>query len=71
MFLNVFIELELHVCLPDLTHLTLMVDQGTQATEIMDTIIETLQVNPQEARRVLSLWMVSADLGRLGLCNVM
>ena len=55
--------MELHVFLPDLTYLTLTIDLQTQATEIMDMIITTLGLNPSEARRVLSLWLVSADLG--------
>lgn len=56
--------LELHVCLPDLSHLTLMIDQQAQATEIMDMIIESLGLTPHEARHVLSLWLVSSDLGK-------
>ncbi|XP_067943772.1 FERM domain-containing protein 8-like isoform X3 [Watersipora subatra] len=54
--------LEIHIYLPDLTFLALMIDQHTQATEIMDMIIATLGLNPTEARHVLSLWLVSADL---------
>jgi len=59
-----YLELELHICLPDLTHVTLTIDQRTQATEIMDSVIEMLELNAREARHVLSLWLVSSDLGR-------
>lgn len=59
-----FTALELHVCLPDLSHVTLNVDELSRATEIMDTVIEELGLNVTEARRVLSLWLVSADLGK-------
>lgn len=55
--------MHLNVVLPDMTHVTLEVDEQVKATELMDIVIEELDLDVQEARHVLSLWLASEHLG--------
>jgi len=53
----------IEIGLPDLTTEPMEIDRQTQATELLDTLISQLNLNTREGRELLSLWIVSPDLG--------